>query len=173
MGDDTLTDSAESAPPEPGEPELQAVEPAYKNVMRVRIATTWLAASVAAAVADQALLSETLFYGLPTTLVPLLGLISVVVVPHRIYRRIGYRLTGRLLQHVRGWMFHTDTIVPFVRVQHIDITRGPIEKLFGVATLVVHTAGTHNSIVSVPGLSPETAAWIRDTVREHVRTDFE
>jgi membrane protein YdbS with pleckstrin-like domain len=73
---------------------------------------------------------------------------------------------------VRGWLFHTDTIVPFVRVQHLDVKRGPLDKMFGTATLVVHTAGTHNSIVTVPGLSPARAAEIRDVIREHVRTDF-
>ena len=92
--------------------------------------------------------------------------------PQRIYARLRYRLTDRLLQVVRGWLFHTDTIVPFVRVQHIDVTRGPLDKLFGTASLVVHTAGTHNSIVTVPGLSPERAAEIRDIIREHIRTDF-
>lgn len=152
---------------------LERVETAYKSVMRFRLAVTWAVIAVVGVILDQALLAETLFHGLPSTLVPLLGIVSVVMVPDRIYRRIGYRLTERLLQLVRGWMFHTDTVVPFVRVQHIDITRGPIEKLFGIATLVVHTAGTHNSIVTVPGLSPETAARIRDTIREHVRTDFE
>ena len=47
-----------------------------------------------------------------------------------------------------------------------------LQWVLGVATLVVHTAGTHNSIVTLPGLSPERAAEIRDIIREHVRTDF-
>jgi membrane protein YdbS with pleckstrin-like domain len=74
---------------------------------------------------------------------------------------------------VRGWLFHTDTVVPLVRVQHIDVTRGPLDKMFGTASLVVHTAGTHNSIVTVPGLAPDRAAEIRDIIREQVRTDFQ
>ena len=86
--------------------------------------------------------------------------------------RAGNREVGDNLQVVRGWLFHVDTVVPLVRVQHIDVTRGPLEKMFGVATLVVHTAGTHNSIVTLPGLAPERAAAIRDIIREHVRTDF-
>ena len=97
---------------------------------------------------------------------------AIVFAPQRIYRRLRYGLTERLLQVVRGWLFHTDTIVPFVRVQHLDVTRGPLDKLFGTATLVVHTAGTRNSIVTVPGLAPDRAAEIRDIIREHVRTDF-
>ena len=77
-----------------------------------------------------------------------------------------------MLQVVRGWLFHSDTVVPLVRVQHIDVTRGPLDKMFGTASLVVHTAGTHNNTVTVPGLAPERANAIRDVIREHVRTDF-
>ena len=151
---------------------LLPVEPAYRNVLRIRLGIVWIPIVAAAIVLDQAF-NDTILYGLPSVLVPLLALISVAVAPERIYRRLGYRVTDRLLQVVRGWLFHSDTIVPFVRVQHIDVTRGPVEKLFGIATLVVHTAGTHNSIVTVPGLSPERAAEVRDIIREHVRTDFE
>ena len=154
------------------EPQLHCVEPAYKNVIRARLALLWVPLAIAAATFDQLALDESSFHGLPTVAVPLLGLLSIVLAPQRIYRRLGYALTERVLQVVRGWMFHTDTVVPLVRVQHLDVVRGPVDKLFGTATLVVHTAGTHNSIVTLPGLSPDRAAEIRDIIREHVRTDF-
>ena len=125
-----------------------------------------------ATVADRLLLGSTAIYGLLTMVGALLALLVVAVVPQRRYRRLRYRLTNRLLQSLHGWMFHTDTIVPFVRVQHLDVTRGPLDKMFGTASLVVHTAGTHNSIVTVDGLAPDRAAEIRDVIREHVRTDF-
>ncbi len=151
---------------------LLAVEPGYKNVLRGRQLVSWVVLGIAAAVADQMLLSETAFYGLPTVALPIVALISLTTAPQRIYSRLRYRLTTRFLQVMRGWLFHTDTIVPLVRVQHLDVTRGPLDKLFGTATLIVHTAGTHNSIVTLPGLSPQRAAEIRDIIREHVRTDF-
>ena len=44
--------------------------------------------------------------------------------------------------------------------------------MFGTASLVVHTAGTHNSVVTVNGLAPDRAAEIRDIIREHIRSDF-
>ena len=161
-----------SAPADDGKPPFLPVEPGYRNVLRVRMALTWVPLVIGAVILDQ-MINDTRFYGLPSTLVPLLALISLSVVPQRIYRHIGYRLSDRLLQVVRGWMFHSDTIVPFVRVQHLDVTRGPVDKLFGTATLVVHTAGTHNSTVTVPGLGPEKAAEIRDVIREHVRADLD
>ena len=152
--------------------ELQPVEPGYRHVLRLRLLFLWLPLAVAAAVADQLLLAESPVHGLASALAPLIGLAVVVLAPDRIYQRLRYGLTERLLQVVRGWLFHVDTVVPFVRVQHLDVTRSPLDKMFGSATLIVHTAGTRNSIVTVPGLAPHRAAEIRDLIREQIRTDF-
>jgi membrane protein YdbS with pleckstrin-like domain len=153
--------------------QLQHVEPGYRQVLRLRLLVLWLPLVVGALVADYVVLGETRVYGIASGAVPLIAILVVAIAPQRIYRRLLYGLTERLLQVVRGWLFHTDTIVPFVRVQHLDVTRGPLDKMFGTATLVVHTAGTRNSIVTVPGLAPDRAAEIRDIIREHIRTDFE
>ncbi len=154
------------------DPPLLPVEPSYRHVLRAGIATTWLPLAIGAIVADSLLLDGTGWRGLPSVAVPLLAIFAIVFIPERTYRRLRYRLTQSMLQSVHGWMFHTDTLVPFVRVQHLDVKRGPLDKIFGTASLVVHTAGTHNSIVTVNGLSPERASEIRDVIREHVRSDF-
>ncbi|MDV3257766.1 MAG: PH domain-containing protein [Sphingomonas sp.] len=153
--------------------DIQPVEPSYRNALRARAALFWLPLFVAALVVNRMLLSDTSIAGLLPALVGLIGLSGIIVAPERIYRRLGYAINGRLLRTVRGWMFHVDTVVPFVRVQHIDVTRGPFDKMFGTATLVVHTAGTHNSIVVLPGLSPQRAAEIRDAIRSEIRAGAE
>lgn len=151
---------------------LQPVEPGYRHVLRVRLLLAWLPLVIGGLVLDNSLLGDTPTYGLASIVPMVIAIIVVIFAPQRIYRRLRYGLTDRLLQVVRGWLFHTDTIVPFVRVQHLDVTRGPLDKMFGTATLVVHTAGTRNSIVTVPGLAPDRAGEIRDIIREHIRTDF-
>ena len=133
----------------------------------------WVPVSIGAIIADFLLLAGTPVAGLFAALVPLIGLLSVVIIPGRRYQRLAFALHPTMLQVVRGWLFHTDTIVPLVRVQHIDVTRGPLDKAFGTASLIVHTAGTHNNIVTLPGLAPERASAIRDEIRQHIRTDFE
>ena len=155
------------------EPILSRVEPGYRHVLTIRALVFWLPLGIGAVIADQLLLRGTPFHNVPSILVPLLGLLAVAVLPGRRYRRLGYALHPKLLQVVRGWLFHVDTMVPLVRVQHLDVTRGPLDKAFGTATLVVHTAGTHNSIVTLPGLAPDKAAAIRDEIRQHIRSDFE
>jgi membrane protein YdbS with pleckstrin-like domain len=155
----------------PLEAQLQPVEPGYRHVLRARLSIFWLPLAIGGLILDYGVLADVPIHGASVALA-LIAITAVVVAPQRIYRRLRYGLTDRLLQVVRGWLFHTDTIVPFVRVQHLDVTRGPVDKLFGTSTLVIHTAGTRNSIVTVPGLAPGRAAEIRDIIREHIRTDF-
>lgn len=153
--------------------DLQPVEPSYRNALRARAAFFWVPLFLCALVVNMMVLAETPVSGLFPAVIGLIGLSGITVAPDRIYKRLGYAIDGRLLRTVRGWLFHTDTVVPFVRVQHIDVTRGPVDKMFGTATLVVHTAGTHNSIITLPGLSPERAAEIRDAIRSEIRADAE
>lgn len=158
---------------EPIPTDLQPVEPGYRSTLRARAAVFWVPVFVASLAVDRTVLIDTPFAGLLPAVLGLIGLSGIIIAPDRIYRRLGYAIDGRLLRTVRGWLFHTDTVVPFVRVQHIDVTRGPFDKMFGTATLVVHTAGTHNSIVTLPGLSPDRAAGIREAIRSEIRADVE
>ena len=153
--------------------DLRSVEPGYRNALRARAALFWGPLFLASLAANAIALADSPFSGVLPVVVGLIGLSGIVVAPDRIYRRLGYAIDTHLLRTVRGWLFHTDTVVPFVRVQHIDVTRGPFDKMFGTATLVVHTAGTHNSIVTLPGLSPERAAEIREAIRSEIRADAE
>jgi membrane protein YdbS with pleckstrin-like domain len=159
--------------PEIAAASLSPVEPGYRQVLRLGAAAFWMPLLIGAFVANWLLLRQTPFSGLAPAIIGLLAFGAILVSPERIYRRLGYSVDSGLLRVVRGWLFHTDTIVPFVRVQHIDVKRGPLDKMFGTATLVVHTAGTHNSIVSLPGLSPATAAAIRDDIRGLIRSDLQ
>ena len=149
------------------------VEPGYKNIIRLQIAMFWVPIAFGAVMVDQLVLRDSPVFGGLSIAAPLIAIIALVTIPARIHARLGYRVFDRLLQSVRGFLFHTDTLVPFVRVQHIDVTRGPFDKMFGTASLIVHTAGTHNSIVTVNGLAPETAEHIRDMMRAHIRSDLD
>lgn len=61
----------------------------------------------------------------------------------------------------RGRLWQSETHVPATRVQHLDVKRGPLERSRGLATLVVHTAGTRLSAVSVPCLDEADAEALR------------
>ncbi|MBB3763076.1 PH domain-containing protein [Sphingomicrobium lutaoense] len=161
-------------PLQPHLPEgMHPVERSYAWVLRLRQMATWIPLFIGALVLDNFAFEGQPFRGLATAVVGIVGLAAIIFVPQRIYRRLGYLLGEKMLRIVRGWLFHVDTIVPFVRVQHIDVARGPLDKLLGTASLIVHTAGTHNSIVTLPGLSPERAGEMRDTIRATIKTDWQ
>lgn len=71
----------------------------------------------------------------------------------------------------RGHMWRSDTRVPGNRVQHLDVRRGPLERAFGLATLIVHTAGTRNSALALSGLDFEEAERLRDTLAARAARD--
>jgi uncharacterized protein len=74
------------------------------------------------------------------------------------------------LHIAQGVWTRIETVVPLARVQHIDVSQGPIERGFGVCRLVLHTAGTMNSRVVLPGLARATAERMRDEIRARIRT---
>jgi membrane protein YdbS with pleckstrin-like domain len=65
-------------------------------------------------------------------------------------------------------MWWRETRVPTSRVQHVDIKHGPLERRFGLATLVVHTAAVHLSGITVRGLDDADAQHLRDTLAKQL-----
>ena len=77
------------------------------------------------------------------------------------YRHASYRVDALGIEIRQGVFWRTITNVPRSRVQHTDVSQGPIERKFGLGTLVIHTAGTTHSRVTLEGLEHETARRIR------------
>ncbi|WP_324758095.1 PH domain-containing protein [Haloarcula montana] len=91
-----------------------------------------------------------------------LGIVHAVLA-HRIWR---FDLQDDALFLVRGVLTRTDTTVPYVRVQHVDTTRGPVERSVGLASVVVYTAGSRGADITIPGLRPDRATELREQLRD-------
>ncbi len=78
------------------------------------------------------------------------------------YRHTAWRLDAQGLALRRGRLWQRETRVPASRVQHLDIKRGPLQRGRELSTLVVHTAGTRHSSVTVPNLDAADAERLRD-----------
>ena len=82
------------------------------------------------------------------------------------YRHIRYRLDAHGVTIRRGVVWRSVTSVPTSRVQHTDVVRGPVERYFDLATLVIHTAGTRDASVALSGLGHREAVALRDRLIE-------
>jgi membrane protein YdbS with pleckstrin-like domain len=58
-------------------------------------------------------------------------------------------------------MFRRTSVVPYGRMQFVDVTAGPIERVFGLATVKLHTAAAATD-ARIPGLEQQEAARLRD-----------
>jgi len=92
------------------------------------------------------------------------ALLLTVLVPPLSYARWRYGFADNLLLLRHGILFVEERAVPVQRMQHVDLLRGPIERLFGLATLVVFTAGNEGSSFRLPGLAAATAQELRDRI---------
>jgi len=81
--------------------------------------------------------------------------------PEISYRHSSYRLDEVGIEIRKGAYWRAITNVPRSRIQHTDVSQGPLERRFGLGTLVIHTAGTMNAKVTLAGLEHETARRIR------------
>ena len=150
-----------------GQP-LRQGHPNYPKAMRVKALLVAVPLLIGALVAEYLTPFPNFIIVGPVALI-LLGV--VVFLPHRRYAARGYALSEDRLRVVRGIMFHSDTVVPFGRVQHIDVDRGPIERYYGLATLQLYTAGSHGDVVPLPGLGHDDALAMRETIRAHIKRE--
>ena len=73
----------------------------------------------------------------------------------------GYLERAEDLEVRRGVMVQRLSVVPYGRMQFVEITTGPVERLFGLATVKLHTAAAASD-ARIPGLDPVEAARLRD-----------
>jgi membrane protein YdbS with pleckstrin-like domain len=147
---------------------LQPIERGQLNVMHARGAVTAFVLIVPAVVAEVVFADELLVRGAIAGAALLIGIWLAIIAPPRRWRHWGYAFTGRELHVAHGWWTQVHTIVPVVRVQHLDVAQGPFERGFGVARLMLHTAGTDDTVVVLPGITRATAEEIRDAIRTRI-----
>ena len=107
----------------------------------------------------------------PTTAAPFTPLASLALgaiawgVVGRRFRSWGYAEREDDLLVRRGVMFARLSVVPYGRMQFIDVTAGPLERAFSRATVRLHTAAAATD-ARIPGLEREEAARLRDRLAE-------
>ncbi|MER7676480.1 PH domain-containing protein [Streptomyces sp. NPDC096934] len=65
----------------------------------------------------------------------------------------------------RGVLFREETVVPYGRMQLVEVTSGPVERHFGLASVQLHTAAAATD-ARIPGLHPAEAERLRDRLTE-------
>ncbi|WP_267594043.1 PH domain-containing protein [Carbonactinospora thermoautotrophica] len=83
----------------------------------------------------------------------------------RNYASWGYAEREDDLLITHGFMFRELVVVPYGRMQFVDVKAGPVERKFGIASVQLHTASPGTD-ARIPGIPPEEAARLRDRLTE-------
>jgi membrane protein YdbS with pleckstrin-like domain len=142
-------------------PPGEAWQPVSKALVTLRRAVLmfWLAVfAIAALVAGLLLVWWLAVVGLAVALVVLIW--GLWLIP-RNWRAWGYaeRDDDLLVKH--GVLFRKLSVVPYGRMQFVDVNSGPLERRVGIATVQLHTASPATD-ARIPGLPPDEAARLRD-----------
>ena len=97
-----------------------------------------------------------------------LGALAVVVsalwiwpIPRVEWRHWRYEIDEEEVDLQHGWLVVTRTLVPMAQIQHVDSRRGPLERRFGLATVILYTAAGANEI---PALDDAVAGEVQDRI---------
>lgn len=145
--------------------ELQPVHAAYP---RVCLAMVLVAACVVLLALGLAVVAA------PPLRMFILGSAGLIVLPgvvllfgfmawfaYRSANVIGYAVREHDLIVQSGIFWRKQTIQPIMRIQHVEITRGPLDKRFGLANLRLFSAGTGHLTFEIPGLAVDLAERIK------------
>lgn len=114
------------------------------------------------------------FYFFPALLVAILicsFLWLLFIWAPRTTKRMRYLLREQDINLQRGFLFWKMVSVSINRIQHLEVRQGPIERRFGLATLVIYTAGTQGSDLKVPGLTLAKAQQLKTKLLDNINAE--
>ncbi len=140
------------------------ISPAWRTVQLIGSAIGWGLLAVVAAVPVQLIWQRWVITGpILAAVLALFGWSAWLV--FRRWPWWGYAERAEDLWVRHGLMWRSLTVVPYGRMQVIDVTAGPIERAFGLATVTLVTASAQTD-ATIPGLPAAEAARLRDRLSE-------
>lgn len=149
--------STRTNPFDPDGIEWQRVSPRLITARQI-VTALWIGIPVLACVVVAVLVTPWLY--LPAAVLTLVWLWLAVVIVRQV-RAIGYvEREGDLLVR-KGVLFRSLVVVPYGRMQFVDVSAGPLARALGIASVQLHTAAPATD-ASISGLDPAEAARLRD-----------
>lgn len=140
----------------------QRVSPKLVAVRLIALAL-WFAVPLLGSAALAALTGVAGLWSIPAA-VAALALWGAILVPRQV-RAMGYAERDDDLLIRKGIMFRTLVVVPYGRMQFVDVQAGPLDRWGGIAKVQLHTASPASD-AAIPGLPPAEADRLRDRLAE-------
>ena len=151
--------------PKVEEVDFHPIEKKYLNVSLIASALFWLLilAGWLALVYFTNMEKTALTYGGGSGGILLLASINVTMTVLG-FKKKQYALRQHDIIYTKGLLWHVRTSIPFNRIQHAELKQGPLERMYGLHSLKVFTAGGQSSDLVIPGLKEDRALSIKDYI---------
>ncbi|MET0534014.1 MAG: PH domain-containing protein [Steroidobacter sp.] len=141
--------------------QLSHVDPAIIGVWRWHGAFTTLIFTVLATVFS---LPVPALFPFPPILVLIVGVGLVWLWPRIAYDHLRYGVDETGIAIESGVLWRSRIALPRVRIQHTDVSQGPLERRYGIGTLKFYTAGSRHTRIELSGLNHDDAIALRDAL---------
>lgn len=84
------------------------------------------------------------------------------------FRNKAFAMRDKDVIYRSGWLIQSTHTCPFNRIQHSTVTMGPLERKFGLARLVLYTAGSNDADLSIPGLQQSEAETLKEWITKKI-----
>ncbi len=95
----------------------------------------------------------------------------LIFVAKAYFRRKKFKIAEKNVSFQEGLFYQKETVVPFARIQHIEIDEGPLERFFKIATLSIYTAGDSGRDLKISGLELVRAQEIKSYISNFIKDE--
>jgi membrane protein YdbS with pleckstrin-like domain len=154
---------------------MNQLDPSVKNIWRINIIMRYVFYSLAFLVVEWLLISPNIVWNVPFGLISALlfafGLTWTVIIPIYRYKYWRFAIEDNEIRIKYGVFTRVTTTAPFVRIQHIDVQQSILDRMHGLAKLIIYTAGSRGADILIPGLPLEYAEDMRDSLKDLISTE--
>ncbi|KPK65359.1 MAG: hypothetical protein AMS21_04885 [Gemmatimonas sp. SG8_38_2] len=101
-----------------------------------------------------------------TAMIAVLGGVLSLLWPPLRYRFWHWDVRPDRVLIQKGVIWRSRSVIPRVRVQHVDTRSSPLQRRFGLSSLIIYTAGTRGADAEIPGLAAEEAEALREELAQ-------
>ncbi len=144
--------------------QLQQVHQAFRKIMLIERGMLWLILSAC----TTGVFFLIKFAGanplwmLGSGILLALLLFALWLTANRSFQNMGYALRRHDIVFRKGWLYERLHIIPLKKIQHCQVKRGPLERIYGLASLKIFTAGGTGADITLSGLQKEEAERLKD-----------
>ena len=148
---------------------FQSLEPSYKNVLLISNSIMWGIIVIGISVALFTTRDEVpaLAFKIIPVVIFAIVLMSFLSIFYG-FKNKKFAVRDKDLNYKKGWLWKSRMVVPFKRIQHSEVTQGPVDRMFNLAKLRVFTAGGSGSDLTIPGLKYEEANKLKTLITARI-----